>query len=74
MVGPATVRDFVVIREERSGDLTLSLKRLELQVGGRQRAEAGRAHMAAAWAVQGTSGSSMARAEQGLSGSSISIA
>ncbi|KAL4441481.1 hypothetical protein ABPG77_001985 [Micractinium sp. CCAP 211/92] len=32
VVGPHTVRDFVVIREERSGDLTLSLKRLELQV------------------------------------------
>lgn len=32
VVGPHTCRDFIVIREERSGDLTLSLKRLELAV------------------------------------------
>lgn len=34
VVGPHTSRDFIVIREERSGDLVLSLKKLELQVGG----------------------------------------
>lgn len=34
VVGPHTSRDFVVIREERNGDLVLSLKKLELQVGG----------------------------------------
>lgn len=32
VVGPHTCRDFIVIREERNGDLTLSLKRMELQV------------------------------------------
>ena len=32
VVGPHTCRDFIIIREERSGDLTLSLKRLELGV------------------------------------------
>ncbi|KAI3426993.1 hypothetical protein D9Q98_006937 [Chlorella vulgaris] len=32
VVGTSTCRDFVIIREERNGDLTLSLKRLELQV------------------------------------------
>ncbi|PSC75243.1 30S ribosomal chloroplastic [Micractinium conductrix] len=32
VVGPHTVREFMVIREERSGDLTLSLKRLEMAV------------------------------------------
>ena len=32
VVGAHTSRDFIVIREERSGDLVLSLKKLELQV------------------------------------------
>jgi hypothetical protein len=32
VVGPHTCRDFVVIREDRNGDLQVSLKRMELSV------------------------------------------
>jgi hypothetical protein len=32
VVGPHTSREFLVIREERNGDLMLSLKRLEQEV------------------------------------------
>jgi len=54
VVGPHTCRDFVVIREDRNGDLQVSLKRMELSVAWQRLRQCSEDDVAVEGAVVGT--------------------